>query len=165
MIWNILTGVDMSAAEDIGITIEELEAIWAEDVEVDQSQLAIEWVKWHPLQTKYRKMFSRENLRLVRMESNAAVLLNDKIDHYTQGGSKETFQKGWTLPPIGKVLKKDVERFLAADQDIIKSNLAVAYQKEKVSFLKDIVNMCSDRQWQLKGIQAALDYFAGGRVK
>src|SRR4051812_22625838 len=99
--------------------LEQIEAEWTVDCEIDKTKLVDESLKIDQLKTKYRKLMSRQALRLVRMEAELKILFLDKYEHYTQGGSKEALAKGWKLPPVGKVLKNEVEKYMEADKDLI----------------------------------------------
>jgi hypothetical protein len=142
--------------------IEEIEALWVADTIIDREQLDVESLKTPQLHHKYSKLYTREMLRLIKMQNDFKTLKLDKYEHYTQGGSVEAARKGWKLPPIGKVLKTEVDKYLEADLEIIDSNLKIAYQSEKVSLLKSILAMVVARQWQIKGAQDYMKFMAGG---
>jgi hypothetical protein len=56
------------------------------------------------------------------------------------------------LPPIGKVLKSDVPQYIDTDEDIIKLNLKMYAQSEKVDYLEAIIKQIVNRGYQVKSI-------------
>lgn len=154
----------MFSLNGVGMEIEQIEAKWNKDRVINRDDLAVENLNIPYLHDEYRKVYTRESLALYRMISELKTLKLDKYEHYTQGGSQEAARQGWKLPPIGKVLKTDVEKYLEADVQIIEANLKIAYQQEKVDYLKSILDMISQRQWQIKGALDYMKFQAGGNV-
>lgn len=135
--------------------LEEIEELWDVDSLIDKTQLGNEAIKISSLQGKYYKIYVREALQLKGMEEALALLRFEKWEFLIQGPTQETQEKGWRLPPGGQILKTDVERYLQSDKDIIKENLKVAKQKEKVLFVKHIIDTLNGRSWN---IRAAIDF-------
>ena len=53
------------------------------------------------------------------------------------------------------ILKQDLDKFIDSDDEIVVLSNKVEYQKEKVEYLKSVVNTMSDRQWY---IRSAIDW-------
>lgn len=135
-----------------------LEAIfdlWAEDSQLDRADLAHEALQIPALHHKYYKIYSNERLALRSLEAELKVLKQDKFEFYTQGPTKETHEKGWALPPVGKVLKADSNGYIEADKDIIALSLKIGLASEKVELLESIIRSLQNRGYQIK---TALDF-------
>lgn len=156
MIDKILNGVSMD--------LEEIESMWAVDSQIDKTKLVDESLQIDSLKQKYRKILTREALHYIRQQSSLKALELEKYEHYTQGGSKEAAKKGWKLPPIGKVLKTDVARYMEADKELIADKLKLAYQNEKIELLKDIANSLHQRSFNIKNAISHMNFMAGGSV-
>ena len=53
------------------------------------------------------------------------------------------------------ILKTDVDRFIDADDDIVRLCAKITLQEEAVNYLENVVKIISNRQWN---IRAALDW-------
>ncbi len=134
--------------------LEEIEAEWEIDAKIDKTQLSNEALKISSLQGKYYKWYVREILQLKGLDEAINILKLEKWEFYTQGPTKETEARGWKFPGA-VILKAEVDRYMQADPDIIKANLNAAKQKEKVNFLKHIIDSLNGRSWN---IRAAIDF-------
>lgn len=119
--------------------LEEIQNLWSVDVQIDRSELGSMSLNIPFLHNKYFKIFSTERLILKKMQEDLKVLKNDKYDFYQDGPTEEQMKMGWKLPPKGRILKSDVPRYVETDSDIIKENLKIAYQQEKIEFLESIL--------------------------
>jgi hypothetical protein len=134
--------------------LEEIQAEWDVDCEIDKTQLGNEAIAISRLQSKYLKIMTREILQLKAMEENLKILRLDKWEFLTQGPTPET-PPDWRLPPKGGVLKTEVSMYLDADRDIIAENLKIVKQREKANFVKSIIDSLNGRSWN---IRAAIDW-------
>lgn len=135
--------------------LEEIQSEWDTDSQIDRTQLGNEAIKIPSLQAKYYKIYVREVLQLKAMEESLSILKLEKWEFFTQGPTRETHAKGWEPIPKGQILKADVERYMDADKDLIAEKLKIAKQKEKVNFLKHIIDSLNGRSWN---IRAAIDF-------
>ena len=90
-----------------------------------------------------------------KLEADMKQLKLDKHEFYTQGHTKETQDKGWTLPPKGLILKADLPMYMDADKEIVSLNLRIGYQLEKIDLLESIIKMVMNRNFQIK---SAIDW-------
>jgi len=132
------------------MTLDELQNAWEADAYVDASKLDSESLKTFTLHSKYFKWYSRERLILKKLREDMKKLDALKYDFLTQGPTKQQHEMGWKLPTRGKILKPEVPRYMAADEDISKLTLRIAYQQEKVDFLSSVIDQINKRGYQLK---------------
>jgi hypothetical protein len=133
--------------------LEEIQNNWFQDCRVDQTDLGNAAAKIPELHQKYYKIYSQERLLLKKYETDYKKLRLEKFEFYTQGPTKETHEKGWELPPVGKILKSEVNTYLDADDDIVNMLLKMALQEEKVKFLESIIqNSINNRSFIIKNI-------------
>ena len=71
-----------------------------------------------------------------------------------EGTEEDLKEQGWH-PFQLNVLKSDVPMYIDSDKDIIKLNLKVALQNEKVDVLEAIIKAIKDRGYQIKN---AIEY-------
>lgn len=130
--------------------IETIFEMWNEDSKIDKTNLSEESIKTPSLHNKYIQILFHEKAVLKKYESEYKVLRLQKYEFYTQGHTQETKDMGWQLPSIGKILKNDVNQYLEADSDLIKLNLKIGIQHEKVSVLESIIDSLNKRTFVIK---------------
>lgn len=134
--------------------LEEIHNHWEKDSKIDATELTEESLKISNLHSKYMKMYTSERVSLLKLESELPKLRKDKYEFYTQGPSKEHLERGWSYPG-GKILKSEASIYLESDDDIINLNLKIAYQREKLDLLTNIIKSLNNRNFQIKN---AIDY-------
>jgi hypothetical protein len=130
-------------------------ALWAEDSKIDRMDLGEESLKISSLHQKYMEIYTNEKIFLRKYESELKIMKLEKYEFYTQGPTKETQEKGWELPAIGKIIRSDVQQYIEADKDVIELSLKIGVQHEKVSLLESIVKNIANRGFQIKN---AIDF-------
>lgn len=123
---------------------------WDKDSKIDPSKIDIEALKMSELHNDYMKILINERLLLKKYETQYKTLKLDKQEFYLMGPTKETKDKGWELPPSGRVLKSDLGPYLDADKDLINLVLKIGVQKEKISLLESIINTINNRGFAIK---------------
>jgi len=136
--------------------LEEIYELWHKDSVIDKTELGDESLKIPQLHHKYFKIYSNERLLLKKFESDFKTLRLEKYEFYTQGPTKETQERGWTLPASGKILKSEVNTYIEADKDIIKISLKIGVQQEKIELLDSIIRTLNNRGYN---IRAAIDWY------
>lgn len=135
--------------------LEQIYAEWEKDSNIDITELGEESLKISKLHHKYFQILTYERVQHRKLEADLKVLRLDKHEFYTQGPTKETMDKGWQLPPVGKILRSDVTNYLEADKDIIDLSLKIGIQSEKIDLLKSIITTLNNRGYNIK---AAIDW-------
>jgi hypothetical protein len=135
--------------------IEDIQNLWSQDSKIDHTELSTEALRIPSLHSKYFRIFTEERLRLRKYELDLKKLKLEKYEFYTQGPTEETHAKGWRLPPIGKVIKSEVNNYVDADDDIIQLTLKVGIQQEKIEMLESIIKSLTNRGFLIK---SAIDF-------
>jgi len=135
--------------------LDEILEWWSADCNVDRTELGDESLKIPKLHAKYLRVFTEERLLLRKMEEERKELFKLKHDYYRGILPEEDLKaNGWD-PFRLSIIKSDVPMYLEADQDVIKFNLRIAVQQEKVDTLESIIKSISNRGYLIK---AAIDY-------
>ena len=130
--------------------IDEIQALWEADANIDRMELGNEAIKIPKLHSKYYKIYIDERLALRKAQADYKVLLKDKQVYYMGGMDKaELDERGWEQNPI-RVLKADLQTYIDADPDIIKQALKIGYQQEKVDFLESVIKTLRERGFNIK---------------
>jgi hypothetical protein len=132
--------------------LESILELWETDTVIDRTELSNEATKIPQLHHKYYKIFVNERLVLRKLEIELKELRLEKHEFYTQGPTRESEEKGWKLPPIGKIIKSEVNTYIDTDKDIIQLSLRIGIQHEKIDMLESIIKSISNRGFLIKNI-------------
>jgi hypothetical protein len=135
--------------------IENIFEEWDKDTDFDKTELGDEALKVSKLHHKYFRILSQERITRRSLEAELKILKLEKFEFYTQGPSKESVERGWEMPPIGKVVKSEVNNYMEADRDIITISLKIGIQSEKIDLLESIIKTILSRGYNIK---AAIDW-------
>lgn len=130
--------------------IDDIYAEWEKDSHLDRSELGEEALKIPKLHHKYFKIFTHERLQLRKLEADLKQLKLEKHEFFTIGPTEETHEKGWRLPPQGKILRSDVNNYIEADKDIVNLSLKIGIQHEKIDLLESIIKSLTARGFNIK---------------
>jgi len=137
------------------MNLDEIRNMASVDMKMDETALEIESMKTPQIHNKYLIIFTDEKLILGKMRSDMYRLKKDKWLYYTGKMSQEELDEyGWDTFDLN-ILKSDIDKFLDADEDIIKLSNKILLQKEKVEYLENIIKIINNRQWS---IRAAIDW-------
>lgn len=131
------------------LKLEEILNSWDADTEIDRTEIGEEARKIPKLHSKYLRIRTTENLKLMQLQGQLKELRLAKHEFYTLGPTKETRELGWEMPAKGIILKGDLPLYMDADKDMVKMNLKVAYQAEIVAALDMILKAIQGRNWEL----------------
>jgi hypothetical protein len=132
------------------VKLEDIQAAWKEDSNIDRTELGEESLKIPQLHSKYFNMFSVERMTLKKVEADYKKLLRLKHEYYTGVISQEDLQEqGWE-PFALKILRGDLNLYLESDEHLQTSQMRIEMQKEKVDFLESAIKSLSTRGFQIK---------------
>lgn len=135
--------------------LDEIQAMWEEDSNIDRTELGEESLRIPTLHAKYFKIFSQERLTLRKMEAEFKTFFRDKFEYYSGTLAEEVLQeRGWDPNPL-RILRSDISLYMDGDRELGTSNLKIEMQKEKVEFLEAIIKSLTNRGFQIK---AAIDW-------
>jgi hypothetical protein len=135
--------------------LEEIYEQWDKDSSIDTTNLGDESIKIPSLHNKYFKVYTSEKLLLRKFEAEMKELKLEKYEFYTQGPTKESVEKGWSMPARGMILKQEMPMYMEGDKEIIALSLKIGYQQEKIELLESIIKSLVNRGFQIK---AAIDW-------
>jgi len=130
--------------------LEQIFTEWDKDSYIDMTEIGEETLKISKLHHKYFQILSHERIQYKKLEADLKQLKLEKYEFYTQGPTKEALDKGWKLPPVGKILRTDVNSYLEADPNIIALSLRIGVQLEKIELLESIIKTIINRGYNLK---------------
>lgn len=135
--------------------LEEIFEMWAEDSEIDRTEMGKESLKIAKLHYKYYRVFSNERLLLKKMEIEHKQLYKDKYDWFNGVMDTDRLKELNWEPNYIKIMKAEIPMHIDSDKDIIKNNLRIAVQQEKVDVLESIIKSLQGRGYNIK---SAIDW-------
>ena len=137
------------------MTLDDIRNMIQKDLTMDKTELDLESIRTPQIHSKYLNFLMDEKLLLAKQESDLKKLVKTKWLYYTGKMSQEELDFYGYEPFQLNILKNDIDKFMESDDDIIKLNNRVTYQKEKIHYLEETIKMISNRQWL---IRSAIDW-------
>lgn len=132
--------------------LSEIEEMVRADSELDQSRLDFEVLRIPQLHAKYYRIFMEEVRVLKEIQFETSVVRKKKTDYYLGRATDAEYKE---KPLDVKVLKTDLDLYLAADEDLQKLERNAAMQKLKTEMLEKFISTLKERSFSIK---TALDF-------
>ena len=132
------------------MNFDELKQQVQEDLKIDSTELAIESINTPQIHNKYLIFLKKHKEALADDERTLRVMRKYKWLYYTGKLSKEELERFKWEPFDLNILKTDVDRFIDADDDVIRLERQITEKKELVSYLDGVVKIVGNRQWNIR---------------
>ena len=132
------------------MNFDELKQQVQEDLKIDSTELAIESTNTPQIHNKYLLFLKKHKEALAEDERTLRVMKKYKWLYYTGKLSKEELDQFKWEPFDLNILKTDVDKFIDADDDVIKLERQITEKKELVSYLDRVVKIVANRQWNIR---------------
>ena len=129
------------------MTFDELQALAEKDLKINDTELDLESLKTPQLHNKYMKFHNQYTNLLKKSEQDLARLTREKWEYYTGKADPSVYQQ---KPFNIKLLKPDVDKYLKADDELIKLEQKVTYVQSVVDYLDRTIKIISNRGFQIK---------------
>ena len=129
------------------MNLELIENLWDEDSKIDNDELHTESTKVPSLHSKYYKIYNNILVLKKGQENKYKVLRRDKWEYYSGKASPEVYVE---KPFDFKVLKADLDKYLDADDELIKCISKIDYYDIMFSYLESILKVIQNRTYQIK---------------
>lgn len=140
------------------MNIDEIQLLWEEDSKIDPDNLHQESIKIPALHSKYYKIYNNIVLLKKLEESKLKILKKEKWLYYSGKSDPDVYKEN---PFDHKVLKPDLDRYMDADEDIIKSTSKIDYYQTMISYLDSILKTILNRTYQIKNSIEFMRFTAG----
>lgn len=129
------------------MNLDEIQMMWEEDSKIDEDNLHTESTKIPSLHAKYYKIFNNILVLKKSQENKFKILKKEKWQYYTGKADPEVYAE---KPFDHKVLKHDVEKYLDADEELIKCLTKIEYYQIMLNYLESILKTILNRTYQIK---------------
>lgn len=140
------------------MNLEELQSLWKEDSKIDPDNLHIESLKIPSLHSKYYDIYNNILLLKKIEENKYKILKKDRWLYYSGKADPEVYKND---PFDHKVLKPDIDKYMDADEQILKSVSKLEYYQSMLSFLDSILKTILNRTYQIKNAIEYMRFTAG----
>jgi antirestriction protein len=129
------------------MNINEIETMWDEDCKIDPDNLHLESIKIPSLHSKYYQIYNNISL-LKKLEENKFIeLQKNKWLYYSGKADPEVYKE---TPFDHRVMKSDLDKYMNADADLIKSKTKIDYYQLMLKFLESIIKSIETRTFVIK---------------
>ena len=138
--------------------LNEIEKLWEEDSNIDPDNLHLESIKIPTLHSKYFNIYNNLSLLKKKEENKFLELQKEKWLYYSGKADPEIYKQN---PFDHRVLKSDLDKYLDADEELIRSNTKIEYYNIMLKFLESIIKSVENRSFAIKN---SIDFmkFIGG---
>lgn len=143
--------------------LNEIQALWAEDCKVDQTNLGRAAARVPELHAKYLNMLSSVRLQYRKAEADYLRLRKLKYRYYRGELSKQELDElGWEQFLSNRPLKNEMEDVMNMDDDIIHAMDKMEYIKTVLYQLEQILKSINSRTWDVKSAIEWYKFTNGG---
>jgi hypothetical protein len=133
-----------------------------QDAVIDSTELGTESIKIPQLHNKYLVLMQDEKFALQQMNIQFYQMKRLKWEYYTGKMDKETLDSlGWQ-PFQLNVLKKDLDLYFDADEDLVELKGKIIYQDSKIDFLENTLKTLNNRNWVIRNAIEWNKFIQGG---
>ena len=129
------------------MNLDEIQLLWEEDSKIDEDELHIESTKIPSLHAKYYRILNNILLLKKIEENKFKQLKKEKWQYYTGKADPEVYIE---KPFDHKVLRQDVDKYMDADEDLIKILSKIDYYQVMLNYLDSILKTINNRTYQIK---------------
>lgn len=140
------------------MNLDEIQSLWEEDSKIDPDNLHEESIKIPALHAKYYKIYNNIILLKKLEENKYKILKKEKWMYYSGKAEPETYKEN---PFDHKVLKPDIDKYMDADEDLIKSVSKMDYYQTMLNYLESILKTIMNRTYQIKNSIEYMKFTAG----
>lgn len=135
--------------------LDDILTMWQEDARINKVDLGETSERTPILHGKYLELLVQSKAKLKAAEQKQLRLLKDKFLYYNGKMDEEALKaKGWEPDPFNglKILKGDMDYYYNSDPEIQAGESLIAYYKQMVDTLEEILGVIRWRHQTIKNI-------------
>ena len=140
--------------------LEQLQDLAEKDLKINDTELDLESLKTPQLHNEYLKFLNKWKLLQTKANTDYYKLRKEKWEYYTGKAPQQVYaEKPFNL----KILKTDLDKYMEADDELVKYKQKVEYIQTVIDFLDSTIKQISNRGFQIKN---AIDWrkFTSGAI-
>ena len=141
--------------------LDELQAEWEVDCNIDQTKPDVESARSPHLHSKYINELVAYKLKLVKSQADLNELIAKKRKYYRGEMTREELEaEGWQQWQL-RSLKSEIDQLIEADPDVVKIVTREQYLKITIMFLESVLGEIRSRSFNCKNIIEFAKFRAG----
>jgi hypothetical protein len=142
--------------------LEQVLKLWETDAQIDQTEPGKEVIKIPMLHNKYLKILVKHRIAVKKATFDYAKMRKIKEEYYNGSMSQEDLEQyGWEPFQIKLSTKAGVEKYIEADESLIRLLEKKVYHEEVVAVCESIMQELKSRTFQLRDFIAWERFIAG----
>ena len=129
------------------MNLDEIQSLWDADSKLDPDNLHTVSTDIPALHAKYYRILNRVLLLKKSEENKFKVLRKEKWQYYSGKADPQVYID---KPFDHKVLRQDVDKYMDADEDLIKQLSKIDYYQVMISYLDSILKTIGNSTYQVK---------------
>ena len=130
------------------MNLDKIQEMWQRDSVIDPDNLHDESLKIPQLHSKYYTVYNTITLLREKARTNYNTIRLERYNYYTGKAEPEVYVEE---PFPYKVREKDaIQRYMDADEKLIKVDLKIRYYDTTLKFLEEIIKNVSNSTFQIK---------------
>ena len=130
------------------MNLDKIQEMWERDANIDPDNLHNESLKIPQLHSKYYTIYNTISLLREKARDSYNRIRLERYNYYTGKAEPEVYVEE---PFPYKVREKDaIQRYMDADEKLIKVDLKIRYYDATLKFLEEIIKNVSNRTFQIK---------------
>lgn len=129
------------------MNINEIEQMWEVDSEIDPDNLHLESLKIPSLHAKYYQIYNNISQLKIIEEAKLTELLTQKWLYYSGKANPDVYKDN---PFDHRVMKADLDKYINADDEIIKKRTKLDYYHLVLEYLESILKNIQNRSFMIK---------------
>ncbi len=144
------------------MTLDELQAQWKKDSYINPNDIGLESIKTSSYHSFYLSELSTHKARIIKLENDYATAKKFKIKYYNGELTKEELLEHSLEQYQGKrLLKSDMDSFLAGDEQIQLIMQKVQYTSIIIAFLESVIKNLNNRNYEISNFINITKFNAG----
>jgi hypothetical protein len=140
--------------------LKEIQRLWDEDSPIAPTDLINQSLRIPYLHAKYYRVFMDEKMQLLLQADEVRALKFRKTVFFTDGPNGDE-PDGWELPPKGRIMKAEVDRYVDNDPEVVALVQKLQLQTEKTKFVESIISSLTQRGFAIKNALDVMRFQAG----
>ena len=139
--------------------LEDIQKEWSKDSIIHKDRIDDSALEIPKLHSKYINILNSERILFTKVKQEK-IKLERLLEDYYNGkiDGKDIGRPPWQLEES----KAGIEKRILSDDEIIKINMKISYQEEKVLLLKEVISNLNQRNFQLKVAVDFIKFMQGG---
>lgn len=135
------------------LKLDDILEMWNKDSYMDDSNLSREILNIPRLHVKYLKELNDHKLASIKCKYEYDKMKHIKTEYYSGNLDKESLDEyGWDQFDLRIGSKGNIDRYIGADEQLIKILQKKAYHEQIVYTCESILHEIKNRSWQLKSL-------------